>query len=133
MKLESKVGKISHQDKVIYNFLSNFDNFKSMLPPDKVKNFSSDGDSCKFTIDMIGETGFKIIEKEPYKLIKLSSIDQSKFAFKLWIQLKDLGENTTAIKLTMDVELNPMLEMMAKKPLQNFLDTLVEQLEKIQY
>lgn len=133
MKLESKIGRIPQKDEAIYNFLSNFDNFKEMLPPDKVRNFSSNGDSCKFTIDMIGETGFKIIEKEPFKLIKLSSLDHSKFAFTLWIQLKDSGEQTTAAKITMEVALNPMLEMMAKKPLQNFVDTLVEQLEKLKY
>jgi carbon monoxide dehydrogenase subunit G len=133
MKLESKVGRIPQNHEVIYNFLSNFDNFKEMLPSDKVKNFISEGDSCRFTLDMIGETGFKIIEKAPFKLIKLSSLEQSKFGFTLWIQLKDLGENATASRLSMEVQLNPMLEMMAKKPLQNFLDGLTEQLEKIKY
>jgi carbon monoxide dehydrogenase subunit G len=133
MKLESKTGKIANRNEVVYNFLSDFDNFKNLIPADKVKNFSSDGDSCKFTVDMIGETGFRIIEKEPFKLIKLSSLTQSKFDFLLWIQLKEIENDSTAVRLTMDVNLNPMLEMMAKKPLQTFLDTLVDQLEKIKY
>ncbi|MBN2484841.1 MAG: SRPBCC family protein [Bacteroidales bacterium] len=133
MRIESKVGKIPRKDETVYNFFSDFDNFKSLIPADKVKNFSSQGDSCSFSIDMIGDTGLKIIEKEPYKLIKLSSPGQSKFEFKLWIQLKDLGDETTAVKLTLETFLNPMLEIMAKKPLQNFVDTLADQLGRIDY
>jgi carbon monoxide dehydrogenase subunit G len=133
MKLESKITQIAEKDEKIFNYLTDFNNFKHLIPADKVKNWESDRDSCRFTIDMIGETGFKIVEKEPFKLIKLSSIDQSKFAFKLWIQLKDIGEHATAAKLTMEVELNPMIEMMAKKPLQGFLDTLAEQIAKIKF
>lgn len=133
MKLESKIGKIDQKDETVYNFLSDFNNFKNIIPADKVKNFSSTSDSCSFTIDMIGETGFRIIEKEPFKLIKLSSLEKSKFDFKLWIQLKDLENKTTAVRLTMEVELNPMLEMMAKKPLQNFLDTLVEKISELKF
>jgi hypothetical protein len=36
----------------------------------------------------------------------------------------------TRIKLTIQADINPMVQMMAKKPLQNFLDLLVDQLEK---
>ena len=133
MKLESKIGKITKQDEEIYNFISDFNNFQSLIPADKVKNWRSDKDSCSFTIDMIGETGFRIIEKEPFKLIKLANLEQSKYDFKFWVQLKDLGENNTAIKLTMDVELNPMFQMMAKKPLQEFLNSLVDKLSQMEF
>ena len=79
MKLESKTGKITKRDKDIYNFISDFNNFQSLVPADKVKNWQSDTDSCSFTIDMIGETGFRIIEKEPFKLVKLANLEQSKY------------------------------------------------------
>jgi carbon monoxide dehydrogenase subunit G len=133
MKLESKIGKVGTKDEKIYNFLTNFDNFKHLIPADKVKDWQSDGDTCTFTVDPVGKTGIKILEKEPYKLIKLSGIDNKPFDFKLWVQLKKLKENSTAVKITIDVDLNPMLQAMAKKPLQNFIDTLVDQLGKINY
>jgi carbon monoxide dehydrogenase subunit G len=133
MKLESKVGKIEAKDEKVYTFLTNFDNFKHLIPADKVKDWQSNEDSCTFTVDPIGKTGIKILEKEPYKLIKLSGIDNKPFDFKLWVQLKKLEESTTAVKITVEVDLNPMLQAMAKKPLQNFIDTLVDQLSKIKY
>jgi carbon monoxide dehydrogenase subunit G len=130
MRLESKIGKIENTDERIYNFLTDFNNFKEFIPKDKLQNWQADESSCRFTINPVGETGVKIIEKEPFKLIKLTGIEESKFDFKLWVQLKQVKENDTRIKLTLDADLNPMFQMMAKKPLQEFMDKLVDQLSK---
>lgn len=133
MKLESKIGKIENTDERIYNFLTDFNNFKHLLPADKIKNWQSDETSCSFTVDPIGNTGVKIIEKEPYKLIKLTNLEESNMNFTFWVQLKMLSETDTRIKLTLEANLNPVIQTMAKKPLQEFLDKLVDQLTKYSF
>lgn len=133
MKLESKIGKVSYSDEEVYNFLTDFNNFKNLIPEDKVSNWKSDENSCSFTVNPIGETGIKIIEKEAFKLIKLSSLENDKFNFTFWVQLKMMEEKDTRIKLTLQADLNPMIQMMAKKPLQEFLDKLIDQLEKYDF
>lgn len=133
MKLESKVGKIENTDERIYNFLTDFDNFKHLLPPDKIKNWQSDDSSCSFTVDPIGNTGVRIVEKEPCNLIKLTNLEESNLDFNFWVQLKMISETDTRIKLTLEANLNPMLQTMAKKPLQDFLDKLVDQLTKYNF
>lgn len=133
MKLESKVGKVDSSDQKIYKFLTNFNNFQQLIPADKIKDWQSDDDSCSFSIDPVGKTGFKIVEKEPHKMVKLTNLEETAYNFFFWVQLKQLEENQTAIKLTMDLELNQMMAMMAKKPIQTFLDTLVDQIKKINF
>ena len=133
MRLESKIGKLYYSDERIYNFLTDFNNFKHLIPPDKVKNWQSDDSSCRFTIDPVGETGVRIVEKEPHKLIKLANLEESKLNFFFWVQLKMVAENDTRIKLTIEAEISPMIQMMAKKPLQDFLDKLVDQLSKFTF
>ena len=133
MKLESKIGKIETTDERIYNFLTDFNNFKNLIPADKIKNWQSDETSCSFTVDPIGNTGVKIIEKEPYKLIKLKNLEESSMNFTFWVQLKMLSDTDTRIKLTLEANLNPMIQAMAKKPLQEFLDKLVDQLTKYRF
>ncbi len=128
MRLESKTGLIAYSDERIYNFLTNFDNFKQLIPTDKIKNWQSDENSCRFTIDFVGDVSVKIIEKVPFKLIKLSNLEPGPYNFQCWVQLKLKSENETYIKCTLDADLNPMLQMMAKKPLQDFLDKLIDQL-----
>ena len=133
IKIESKIGKVKSSDETAYNFLSRFDNFQMFIPEDKIQNWEASEDSCHFTIEGIGETGMKIIEKEPFKLIKIAGEDSSKIDFNFWIQLKQVAENDTRIKLTIQAHINPMFQVVVKKPLQNFLDTLVEHLEKLDF
>lgn len=133
MKLESKIGSIPYSNEKVYNFLTNFNNFKTLIPQDKITNWQSDEDSCRFTVNPIGDTGVRIIEREPNKLIKLKGIEESKFDFTFWMQLKSVDENDTRMKLTLEASLNPMLEMMAKKPLQEFLDKVIGQLEQFKF
>lgn len=129
-KYTSKIGKINKSDKLIYTFLTDFNNLKSVMPADKVKDFEATEDTCKFNIDGVGQAGLKIIEKEPYKLIKLTSDGKSPFSFFFWIQLKPIeeSENTTAIRLTIDANLNPMMKMMVGKHLQKGIDAIVDQI-----
>ena len=132
-KIESKIGVISERDEKIYQFLSDFNNFKSLLPPDKVKDFDSDGESCRFTVEGIGQAGLKFKEKEPHNLIKIISDEQTPFDFTLWIQIKEVKEGDSRMKITIDANLNTMMAAMVKKPLKTFVDTLIEQAEKINY
>lgn len=128
LKLESKIGETASSDKAVYDFLSDFNNFKDLIPADKVKNWESTSDTCRFQADVVGDIGFKIIEKEPYKLIKVTGDENSKFDFFFWVQLKPREGNGTWIKLTLHANINAMMQMMAKKPLKGFLDMLVDRI-----
>jgi carbon monoxide dehydrogenase subunit G len=133
MRLESKIGSIPHSDERIYDFLTDFNNFRDLIPKDKLQDWQADETSCSFTISPLGRTGVKIIDRQPHKLIKLTSLEESSYNFVFWVQLKAVAENDTRIKLTLDADLNSMVEMMARKPLQEFLDKLVDQLAKFSY
>jgi carbon monoxide dehydrogenase subunit G len=132
-KIESKIGKIQSSPERVYNFLSDFNNFNKLIPQDKVKNWKATEGTCHFTVDGLGEAGLRIVEKEPYSLIKITGEEGSKFNFFFWIQIKEAEPNETRIRLTIKADLNPMLKMMASKPLQNFVDSVVDQLEKVPF
>ncbi len=132
-KIESRVGIIQSSDERIYTFISNFNNFKQFIPADKVQDFESTEDSCKFSVTGIGKLGLQIMEREPFKTIKITGDGMANQKFSFWLQLVRKEENDTRIKLTIKADLNPMLKMMAQKPLQNFLDKLVDALEKMRF
>ena len=131
MEIESRVGKIQANQDKIYELIADFNNLGKYVPQDKVEDFTSDSDSCSFTVDKIGKFGMRIIEREPTKLIKIANDDSVPFQFNMWIQLKNVEENDTRVKVTLKAELNPMMNMVAKKPLTTFVDTLVDRLEQI--
>jgi len=132
-KIESRVGKIANSDEKIFTFLSDFNNFEKLIPEDKVKNWQSDKESCSFTVDGVGSAGLKIVEKEPFQTIKIASAEGTPLNFMLWIQLKKLEENDTRVKITIEPKVNAMMMPMIKGPLKNFVDMLVEQMEKLSF
>jgi len=132
-KIESKIGNIRQLDEKIYNFLSDFNNFQKLIPADKVKNWTSTSDSCSFTLDGIGDAGMRIIEKTPNSLIKITSEGKTPISFLLWLQLKRIDENNTAIKIVIEPQVNQMIMMMVKEPLQGFVDMLIDQVENMTF
>ncbi|PWE01162.1 SRPBCC family protein [Marinilabilia rubra] len=125
-RFESSVKSIPYPASRIYGMLSDFDNFESLLPSDKVKNWESQGDSCRFEVEGIGPVGLKIIDREEPKTIKFTADGKVPFNFFLWIQLKEVEDEDTKLKLTLDAELNPMIKMVAQKPLKKFLGLLAD-------
>ncbi len=132
-RIESKIGVVKQPAEKIFNYISNFNNFSQLIPADRIKDFQSTGDTCRFSVEGIGQAGLRIIEKEPHKLIKISSDEKTSFDFLLWVQIKELEPGDSRMKITTEVKLNPMMEVMVRKPLKNFVDTLIEQAEKISY
>ena len=132
-RIESRIGVVKQPAEKIFNYISNFNNFSRLIPEDNVKDFESTGDTCSFRVEGLGRAGLRIIEKKPHKLIKISSDEETAFDFLLWIQIKELQPGDSRMKITTEVKLNPMMAAMARKPLKNFVDTLIEQAEQISY
>lgn len=130
MKIESKIGKSTSNDVKIYNFISNFHNFKELLPADKVSGWEASEDKCSFNVDPLGRTGLMIVEKKPHKLIKMASDPEfSSYQFNIWIQIKKVADNDTRVKVTIEPLVNKMLLPMLKIPLQKLADGIIKKVE----
>ena len=130
---ESDIKTISSGEEVVFGILSDLNNlqkYQEHIPiTDKVKNLQFDTDSCSFVVDVFGKVGFRIIEREPFKTIKLTS-ENAPFQVDVWIQLKEIAENDTKLKLTMKAELPTMIKMMVDKKLQQGINEIAEILAK---
>lgn len=131
----SEVKTIPHNEDCIYEMLSdmtNLERVKDRIPQDKIKNFEFDSDTCSLTVDPVGKITFQIIEREPYKTIKFSTTN-SPVPLTLWIQLKQVVENETKMKMTVHADLNPFLKPMVSKPLQDAVDKLSTVIASLPY
>ena len=134
MKIESKIGKSEYSDRDIYVFITNFNNFRELIPADKVSNWESTEDQCSFQVDPLGRTGLEIIEKKPSSLVKMASLKSySNHQFTIWIQLKSLSEKDTRVKISIEPQVNKMLIPMIKGPLKMFVDGLVSKIESFDF
>ena len=85
--VESKTGTICANEEVIYNFLTDFTNFDSLIPADKVENWESTRDSCSFTIKEAGHITINMIEKTPFNYIKISPAGKIPFIFNIYLKI----------------------------------------------
>lgn len=132
-KYESRIGKLNTSDKKAFDFLSDFRNFNDFIPSDHIKDWEASAGQCKFSVEVIGKAGLKIIEKEPNKLVKITGDGTAGLDFLFWIQIKQVRENDTRIKLTIKADLNPMMKMVAAKPLKKFVNMMVDKIEEYKF
>ena len=131
----SEVKTIPHNDDKIFEMLSDLSNLervKDRIPQDKIKDFSFDTDTCSFTVDPVGSIQFRIIEREPNKTIKFSTTN-SPVPLLMWIQLKQVAENDTKLKMTVRADLNPFIKPMVSKPLQDAVEKISEIIARLPY
>ena len=131
----SEIKTIPHNDDRIFALLSDMNNLERLrdrIPEDKIKDFSFDHDSCTVTVDPVGPIRFEIVEREPNKTIKFATTN-SPVPLLLWIQLKQVEENDTKLKLTVRADLSPLIKPMVAKPLQDAIDKISDILVTIPY
>ena len=128
-RIESDKRNIDKSSEVIFNFLSDFNNFETLMP-DKVVDWKSDSDSCSFTISGLASLGMRITEKTPNTYIKIVDEGKVPFKFDFLVNIVDNG-NSSEVQLIFDADLNTMLKMVAVKPLRNFLNMLLDELQVV--
>lgn len=144
-KYTSNVKLVNHNEQVIFNYLSNFQNLSSYLnsgliekitekiPGIKITDFSSDQDSCKFNITGMGIAEIKIVKREPFKTIKVESSVGMPVSFTFWVQLISVDSFQTKMRLTLHVEMSMMIKMLAGNKLEEGIDKLADTLSALPY
>ena len=131
----SEIKTLPYNQKTIYEVLSNLENLEKIrdkIPSDKIKDFTFDRDSCSLSVNPVGKVKFSIVEREPFKTIKLIA-DEAPIKVNMWVQLVEVTENETKMKLTIKAELNPFLKPMLSKPLQDGVNKVADILAVVPY
>ena len=100
----------------VYQFLADFNNHQHLMP-DTIENWQSDYDTAKFGIQNMAKLSLKIESRKENEEIKIIPILKPPFDLVLTWSLSPKGENT-AVKLSINADLNMMMKMMASGPLQ---------------
>jgi len=129
-KIESEKVEIGNAAENIFTYLSDFNNFEKLMPP-QVTNWTSTADECSFTINGMATIGMKIIEKAPFSKISIISNGKVPFEFKLFVLITEKDGSNCVGQLTFESDMNPMIKMMVEKPLGNFFNMLAQKMKDI--
>ena len=113
----------------VFDFLTDFNNFEKLMP-DQVVKWSSDKNSGRFTIKDMAEIGMRIEEVNEDQYVLITSDGKVPFEFKLRVNLEKVGEGQTAVEIDFDGQVGAMIAMMAKRPLTNLVNHMVDSIKQ---
>ena len=129
VKIESKKVEIKRNVEFVYEYLSDFTHF-SMVANDKIENFKATQDKCSFTIKGMTDMGLKILSRIPNESITITNDtdvpSSMPLNFLIIFEFKKVEPYVSSVVVKMELDANPMIAMMVKKPLEKFVNSLAD-------
>ena len=113
----------------VFTFVTDIRNFERFIPGGIITNWNAEKESCSFSVSMLGTVAVRLAEKEKYNKVVFSGDALKKNDFLLTLNITDNVGDHAEVKILLSVELNPMMKAMAGKPIGQFLERLINEME----
>jgi len=130
MHIESPKKVVAKSDKEVFDFLTQLENYRQLMPESIQKFEVLGGEKFLFALKGMPEIILKKKEELPNNKVVLGAASD-KLPFTLTADIRALSERETEVTLSFEGEFNAMMAMMIKAPITNFIATLAENLGKI--
>ncbi len=127
MNISSDWKTINGSADQVYDTLSDLRNMGKFMP-EQISDWEAEKDRCSFKIQGMTSLSLRLEEQIPRQRLRLIPEGKSPFEFELLFHLRETGSNSTDAMVEVAADLNPMMAMMAKKPLQNLVDAIGKKL-----
>ena len=126
---ESRTGTLTCNAEEVFTFVTDIRNFERFIPGGIITNWNAEKESCSFSVSMLGTVTVRLAEKEKYNKVVFSGDALKKNDFLLTLNITDNVGDHAEVKILLRVELNPMMKAMAGKPIGQFLERLINEME----
>ena len=132
MEIIKESNVIPYSSEKLYSYIIDIDNYEQILK-DEIRSFDKLSEN-EFKIKIGNMPGINLLLNELLENneIKLSSND-SNLNFYILIKIDAIESNSSKIKVQFVGNFSSMIEMMIKKPLNAFIDSLKNKIENISF
>ena len=132
MEIIKESNVIPYSSEKLYSYIIDIDNYEQILK-DEIRSFDKLSEK-EFKIKIGNMPGINLLLSElpDNNEIKLSSND-SNLNFYILIKIDTIESNSSKIKVQFVGNFSSMIEMMIKKPLNAFIDSLKNKIENISF
>jgi hypothetical protein len=131
LTIESKTAVANGNQKTVFDFVTDFRNFSGLLPQDRMNDVEIARESIHFSLQGLGNVGLVIREKKPFDEVNITATEDSAADFNFRILISESASDRSQVKMILQANLNMFLEMVARGPLQQFADMVVDKLSEI--
>ncbi|MFA7617258.1 MAG: hypothetical protein WBF83_09855 [Moheibacter sp.] len=131
MNVNTEKIRFSKNQQDAFDFLSDMENYRQLMPDD-TKSFDvhESGNGFGVQIGSLPKVGMKLKEKTAPSQLVFESPSPN-FEYYLTININPVDDSNSDISLDFDGKFNMMIEMMAKGPLTNFINTIAAKLSRV--
>lgn len=113
---------------VVYDFLTDLNNHQQLMP-DNIVGWTSTKDEARFQIQNMAKLVLQVTSRNPTEIL-INAIENPPFPLELKWAIKEAGIQTE-VDFTITADMNMMMTMLAKTPLQKLADHETEQLKQL--
>ena len=130
MTLNSTSNELKLSDQNLFYKLTDINNYEKIMPENISKFEIIDSNTLIFSLKGMPEIKLVFGEKISPSLITLNS-SESKINFSLTAHINKIDQSNCNFSLEFNGDLNPMIQMMVKTPLQSFINDLSKNISKL--
>lgn len=130
MKFESKKIIINQPQAKIHRALAYPQNYQALMPENTQFFLYNDAKGFDFQLNGMPKVGLKLKEINEPNYILFES-PNTNFNYEMKIVTEALSDSQTEVFVDFNGKFNPMIEMMVKRPLTNFLEKLIDNIAQI--
>lgn len=130
MTLNSILNELKLSDQNLFYKLTDINNYEKIMPENISKFEIIDSNTLIFSLKGMPEIKLVFGEKISPSLITLNS-SESKINFSLTAHINKIDQSNCNFSLEFNGDLNPMIQMMVKTPLQSFINDLSNNISKL--
>ena len=127
---KSRIGTLSCTPGEAFYFVTDIRNLKQFIPGGTISNLMVEKDSCSFDVSMLGTVNINIAEKKMPDSVTYSGRALNINDFSLVLDISETENNKANAAVTLLADMNPFMKMVAEKPILQFLETLINGMEK---
>ena len=129
--VSSNPRKINKSASYLFDFLSDFRNFISILPEDRIEKWESNENSCTFTIIGLARLSFSITEKKPTTQIVYHSNTLETMPITLIVNFTEIDATNTIAQIELKTAMSGVVFMFAEKQLKNLVEKMTEKMNDL--
>ena len=132
MEISKQTNILQFSSLKIYDFIINIDNYKTILD-DEISDFEKlSVNEFKIKIGSMPKISLELVENRPSSSVKLLSSD-SNLNFQICITVDSVDKNSSVVYVKFEGKFSTMIEMMIKKPLEKFINSLKNKVEELDF
>ncbi len=128
MTIESSTALVASPMKDVFEKLTKASTYERLMPEEASFRIS-DESHFSFKLGSMPVIPLKMERQTPHSQIVLAA-DGGNVPFELHVNLRTVEEQTQ-VQLVFEGDVNPMMQMMVKKPLTQFLEALISNVQKL--